>query len=89
MRRPTLARGTTAAAALALFVPSPAATAQETGTVYVDGRRALDDFQPGTSEGPVSLPAGAREVQIFPADAADGSGQPSSPPPRTCLPGRT
>jgi hypothetical protein len=44
--------------------------------VYVDGARALDDFQPGTSKGPVSLPAGPHKVAIFPADAADGSGTP-------------
>jgi hypothetical protein len=44
--------------------------------VYVDGARALDDFEPGTSAGPVDLPAGARDVAIFPADAADGSGTP-------------
>ena len=44
--------------------------------VYVDGKRALDDFQPGTSQGPVDLPAGPHKVAIFPADAADGSGSP-------------
>jgi hypothetical protein len=64
------------------------AGAQETGTVYVvhgipdtpvdvyvDGAIALDDFQPGTSAGPVDLPAGSREVTVFPADS-DGSGDP-------------
>ena len=40
--------------------------------VYVDGARALDDFQPGTSKGPVALPAGPHKVAIFPADAPDG-----------------
>jgi Domain of unknown function (DUF4397) len=63
--------------------------AQETGTVYVvhgvpdtpvdvyvDGERAIDDFQPGTSQGPVDLPAGPHKVAIFPADAAEGSGSP-------------
>ena len=44
--------------------------------VYVDGERALDDFQPGTSQGPVDLPAGPHKVAIFPADAAEGSGAP-------------
>ncbi|MBW0119336.1 DUF4397 domain-containing protein [Pseudonocardia abyssalis] len=44
--------------------------------VYVDGTRALDDFQPGTNAGPVDLPAGSREVAISPADAPDGSGEP-------------
>jgi hypothetical protein len=64
------------------------AVAQETGTVYVvhgipdtpvdvyvDGERALDDFAPGTSEGPLDLPAGPHQVAVFPADAADDSGQ--------------
>jgi hypothetical protein len=84
--------GGLAACALALIGAAPAAahgTAQETGTVrvvhgipdtpvdvYVDGARAIDDFQPGTSAGPVQLPAGARDVAIFPADAADASGSP-------------
>jgi Domain of unknown function (DUF4397) len=44
--------------------------------VYVDGKRALDNFQPGTSKGPISLSAGQHKVAIFPADAADGSGSP-------------
>jgi hypothetical protein len=85
----TAVGGGLAACALALAVAAPAAAAQDTGTVrvvhgipdtpvdvYVDGTRALDDFQPGTSAGPVQLPAGARDVAIFPADAADGSGSP-------------
>lgn len=44
--------------------------------VYVDGQRAIDDFQPGTSQGPVDLPAGPHKVALFPSDAADGSGAP-------------
>ena len=80
------------ASLLALLVPlllTPIASAQGTATVYVvhgipktpvdvyvDGKRALDDFQPATSAGPVSLPAGAHKVAIFPSDAADGSGSP-------------
>lgn len=65
------------------------AVAQDTGTVYVvhgipdtpvdvyvDGERALDDFAPGTSQGPLDLPSGPHQVAVFPADAADGSGQP-------------
>jgi hypothetical protein len=83
-----VACGIAAAAATTLAV-APAAFAQDTGTVYVvhgipdtpvdvyvDGERALDDFQPGTSAGPVELPAGSREVTIFAADAADDSGEP-------------
>ena len=78
--------GAVGAAVLGLAVP---AAAQETGTVYVvhgipdtpvdvyvDGERALDDFAPATTQGPLQLPAGAREVTVFPADAADDSGDP-------------
>ena len=88
MRRSTLALGGALALAVAMATGG-AATAQETGTVYVvhgvpdtpvdvyvDGQRALDDFQPGTSQGPVDLPAGSHQVALFPADAADGSGSP-------------
>ncbi|WP_019816271.1 DUF4397 domain-containing protein [Saccharomonospora saliphila] len=66
-----------------------AASAQATGTVYVvhgipgtpvdvyvDGERALDDFQPETTQGPLTLPSGSHQVQIFPADAPDATGQP-------------
>lgn len=87
-RLATAVGGGLAACALALAA-APAAAAQETGQVrvvhgipdtpvdvYVDGQRALDDFQPGTSAGPVALPAGDREVALFPADAADSSGTP-------------
>ncbi|WP_300009137.1 DUF4397 domain-containing protein [Pseudonocardia sp.] len=88
MRRFTLAAcGLLAAAATTLAI-APAAFAQDTGTVYVvhgipdtpvdvyvDGERAIDDFEPGTSTGPVDLPAGSREVTIFAADS-DGSGDP-------------
>ena len=92
MRLNNLARraGFAVGGALALaLVTAPAAVAQDTATVYVvhgipktpvdvyvDGKRALDDFQPGTSQGPVDLPAGPHKVAIFPADAADGSGSP-------------
>jgi hypothetical protein len=89
MRRSMRALGVALAAGATVLATAPLATAQETGTVfvvhgipntpvdvYVDGARALDDFQPGTSAGPVQLPAGTRDVTIFPADAADGSGAP-------------
>jgi hypothetical protein len=89
MRRLTLALGGLLAAAATTLTTTSVAAAQETGSVYVvhgipdtpvdvyvDGQRALDDFQPGANAGPVDLPAGAREVAIFPADAADGSGSP-------------
>jgi len=43
--------------------------------VYVDGERALDDFAPGTTTDDLALPAGSYSVAVFPADAADDSGQ--------------
>jgi uncharacterized protein DUF4397 len=89
MRRLTLALGgVLAAAATTLGVATPA-TAQETAAVYVvhgipdtpvdvyvDGARLIDDFQPGSPAGPVDVPSGPHDVALFPADAADGSGQP-------------
>ncbi|GAA2561128.1 DUF4397 domain-containing protein [Pseudonocardia hydrocarbonoxydans] len=88
MRRITLAAAGLLAAAATTLAVTPVAFAQETGSVrvvhgipdtpvdvYVDGERALDDFAPGTSAGPVDLPAGSREVTVFPADS-DGSGEP-------------
>jgi hypothetical protein len=92
MRLNHLARhaGLAVGGALALaLVAAPAAVAQETATVYVvhgvpdtpvdvyvDGKRAIDDFEPGTSQGPVQLPAGSHKLALFAADAADGSGSP-------------
>ena len=92
MRLTQLARraGFAVGGALALaLVTAPAAVAQDTGTVYVvhgvpdtpvdvyvDGQRAIDNFEPGTNQGPVELPAGPHEVALFAADAADGSGTP-------------
>ena len=82
MRRLTLAVGGVLAAVAALAT-APAAQAQSTGTiyvvhgipntpvdVYVDGQRAIDDFAPGTSQGPVDLPSGSHKVALFAADAA-------------------
>jgi hypothetical protein len=89
MRRLTLALGGLVAALATMVAMAPLAAAQDTGTVYVvhgipdtpvdvyvDGERALDDFVPGTNAGPVALPAGTRQVAIFPADAPDNSGDP-------------
>jgi hypothetical protein len=81
------AAGAAALLPLALAVP---ATAQTGGAevrvlhgipgvpvdVYVDGERALDDFQPGTTTDDLALPAGSYEVAVFGADAADDSGTP-------------
>jgi hypothetical protein len=44
--------------------------------VYANGERLIDDFQPGTLTDPLTLPAGAYDLAIFPADAPDGSGEP-------------
>jgi hypothetical protein len=88
-RRFLLAGAGVAAVVLAALTPMSVASAASTATVYVvhgipktpvdvyvDGKRTLDDFQPGTSQGPVELPAGPHKVAIFPADAAEGSGSP-------------
>lgn len=75
----------TMAAAVALLGASPASAADTaevyvvhgvpglTVDVYVDGQRALDDFQPETVAGPLDLPAGSHEVAITAADATDAS----------------
>jgi hypothetical protein len=44
--------------------------------VYANGERLIDDFQPGTLTDPLELPAGNYDLALFPADAADGSGDP-------------
>lgn len=76
-----------AAALLSLALAAPAA-AQDAGAqvrvlhgipgtpvdVYVNGERALDDFQPGTVTDDLALPAGSYQVAVFAADAADDSG---------------
>ena len=89
MRLSTLALGGALALAAALTAGPATAVAQETGSVYVvhgipdtpvdvyvDGKRAIDDFKPISEQGPVELPAGSHTVAIFPADAQDGSGEP-------------
>lgn len=89
MRRLPMALGAPLLAAAITVGLAPLASAQDTGSVfvvhgipetpvdvYVNGERALDDFEPGTSVGPVELPAGSAEVAVFPADADDDSGDP-------------
>lgn len=85
--RRTLAATTvgSVAVAVALLGASPASAADTaevyvvhgvpglTVDVYVDGQRALDDFQPETVAGPLDLPAGSHDVAITAADAADAS----------------
>src|SRR5690349_10458048 len=66
----------------AIVVPTQAA-AQETGTVtlvhgvrglvadiYLDGKVALQVFQPERTAGPLNLPAGAHAVEVRPAGSA-------------------
>jgi hypothetical protein len=44
--------------------------------VFVDGDLTLRNFRPGTVAGPLSLPAGSYEVEVFPASNTAGSGNP-------------
>jgi hypothetical protein len=44
--------------------------------VYANGERLLDNFEPGTLTDPLQLPAGEYDLAVFPADAADASGDP-------------
>jgi hypothetical protein len=73
----------------ALVLLATPATAADTATVsvlhavpdtpvdvYANGERLIDDFQPGTLTDPLELPAGSYDLALFPADAADGSGDP-------------
>jgi hypothetical protein len=41
--------------------------------VYVDGKRTINNFKPGTLAGPLKLPAGTYEVAITASDADDDS----------------
>jgi len=85
MRTSLFAAGAVAiAAALTLAGPAQAAEPDAqlsvlhgvpdlTVDVWVNGERTLDDFAPGTLAGPLALPAGAYELAITAADAADAS----------------
>lgn len=64
---PALAADDTASLSVLHGVP------ELTVDVYVDGERALDDFEPGSLAGPLELPAGAHELAITAGDAADAS----------------
>jgi len=72
------------AAAMALAGPANAAEGDAqlsvlhgvpglTVDVWVNGDRTLDDFTPGSLAGPLALPAGAYQIAITAADAADAS----------------
>jgi hypothetical protein len=84
--RKTLIAGLAAGAlvALASALPASAATGDATLTVlhavpkvtvdvYLDGKRAINDFKPGTMAGPLAIPAGAHKIAITAGNAADAS----------------
>ena len=84
MRRRMLAIGAATALALSgLALPAQAAEQAQlsvlhgvpelTVDVWVDGKRTLDDFEPGTLAGPLKLDAGTYSVAITAADADDDS----------------
>jgi hypothetical protein len=83
-RRATLAAAGVLAAAGLAALPAQAATAGATVTVvhgipdtpvdvYVDGNRALSNFEFETVTDPISLPAGSHDIEVRPAGAAAGS----------------
>ena len=86
-RTRTLALGATAATivGVGLGLPAPATAADPasvsvvhgipgaTVDVYVNGKRTLDDFTPGTVAGPLELPAGAYDLKVVAGDAPDGN----------------
>ena len=89
MTRTSLRAAGVVGTAGALVLLATPATAADTATVsvlhavpdtpvdvYANGERLIDDFQPGTLTDPLELPAGSYDLALFPADAADGSGDP-------------
>lgn len=85
MRKPLIA-GVAAGVLLALSgaLPASAATGDAslsvlhavpkvTVDVYLDGKRAIDDFTPGMMAGPLAVPAGSHTIAITAGDAADDS----------------
>ena len=84
--RKTIATGIAAGALLALTAALPATAAEGdaqlsvlhavpdlTVDVYVNDELTIDDFEPGTLAGPLTLPPGTYSVAITAADAADAS----------------
>lgn len=63
------ATAATGDATLAVLHAVPSVTVD----VYLDGKRALDDFAPGTLAGPMTVPAGAHTIAITAGDATDDS----------------
>ena len=81
--------GVLGAAGALVLVATPALADNHTATVsvlhavpdtpvdvYANGERLIDDFQPGTLTDPLQLPAGDYDLALYPADAADASGEP-------------
>ena len=85
MRFRTLALAGAGVLALSGLAVSPAYAAEDaklsvlhavpglTVDVYVDGKRTINDFKPGTLAGPLDLAAGTYSVAITAADAEDDS----------------
>lgn len=86
--RPIALTAGTAGAFALLFAATPALADSHTATVsvlhgipdtpvdvYANGERLIDDFAPGTLAGPLELPAGEYDLALYPADAADASGE--------------
>lgn len=84
--RKTIGAGITAGALLALSAALPAAAAEGDATlsvlhavpdltvdVYVNDELTIDDFEPGTLAGPLTLAPGTYTVAITAADATDAS----------------
>ena len=79
------------AALLLALVPVTAASAQSsegqvvvvhgipdlTVDVYVNGDLTLEDFEFGTVAGPLTLPAGTYDLEIYPADADPSASDPA------------
>ncbi len=85
MRKPLIA-GLAVGALLALSSALPASAATGDATlsvlhavpkvtvdVYLDGKRAIDNFTPGSLAGPMSVPAGQHTIAITAGDATDAS----------------
>ncbi|ROP66918.1 DUF4397 domain-containing protein [Curtobacterium sp. PhB115] len=65
----TAATAATGDATLSVLHAVPAVTVD----VYLDGKRALDDFEPGSLAGPMMMPVGAHELAITASDSSDDS----------------
>lgn len=85
MRKPLIA-GLAAGVLIALSSAMPATAApgdasltvfhgvpKVTVDVYLDGKRAIDDFKPGMMAGPLAVPAGSHTIAITAGDATDAS----------------